>query len=94
MAAPVSPHVNTVRKLITAVGVDNITQFSCLTNAQRMANDMFDNSFSSFMDNLYDEIDSDLKLYPLMTVWQGQICMQLEVKCIIKVICGCFDRSL
>ena len=75
---------NTVRGLLTLAGVDDVLLFNGETQAQRLAQDLFHNSFLSCMDKLYDEIDSDLKSYSTLTVVQGQIRLQPGVKRAVK----------
>ena len=79
-----SPPVNTVRELLTAAGIDDITQVDAEKNAERMARDMFDNDFASFIDKMHDEIDLDLKTYANSIIAQGQIRIQPGVKRGIK----------
>ena len=42
--------VNTVTDLLASVGIDNVGQFNGLTNAQRLAADLFNDDFGSFID--------------------------------------------
>ena len=64
---------NTVHGLLALAGVDDIQPFNGKTHTQRLAQDLFDNSFLLCMDKLYEEIDSNLKSYSTLTVVQGQI---------------------
>ena len=75
---------NTVRGLLTLVGVDDVDLFNGETQAQRLATDLFDDSFISCMYKSYEDIDSDLKTYAILTNAQGQIRLQPGVKRGIK----------
>ena len=59
---------NTVRDLLASIGIDDNAQFNGETNAERIANDMFDDNFTLFMDTSDEEIDSDLKTYSSLTL--------------------------
>ena len=76
--------VNTVRQLLAIAGVDDTLLFNDETQAQRLASDLFDDTFASCMDKSYEEIDSDLKSYAQLTAAQGQIRLQPGVKRGIK----------
>jgi len=62
---------NTLRLLLTSVGVDGVVKFSGATNAQQIVVDMFDDDFISCMDKSYEEIEADIKSYSTLTVVQG-----------------------
>ena len=78
--------INTVRALLTAADVNDIIQFEAETNAERMARDMFDNDFASFIDKTHEEIDLDLKAYANLTVAQGQIRIQSGITRGLKAV--------
>ena len=42
--------MNTVKQFMTFVGVDDVILFQWETNAQRLAKDMFDDDFTSYID--------------------------------------------
>ena len=62
---------NTVRILLALASVDDVLLFNGETQAQRLAQDLFDDSLLSCMDKSYEEIGSDLKSYSTLTVAQG-----------------------
>ena len=78
--------VNTVQALLIVAGIDDIIQFDAQTNDKRMARDMFDNNFASFIDKTHDEIDSDLKTYVNLPIAQGQIIIQPGIKHGLKAV--------
>ena len=45
------------------------------TQAQRIADDIFDNRFASCMDITFKELDDHFKTYSDLTIAQGQICL-------------------
>ena len=75
---------NTVRSLLALAGVDDSVPFNSKTQAQRMSNDMFDDSFESCLDKTFDEIDADLKIYANPTVANGRITIVPRVMRTIK----------
>ena len=77
--------VNTVADLLASVGIDNVGQFNCQTNAERLASDMFNDDFGSFIDKTSVEIEADLKTYSALTIPNGQIRLQPGQKRSIKV---------
>ena len=83
MSAPAST-ANTVRSLLALAGVDDSVPFNSKTQAQRMSNDMFDDSFESCLDKTFDEIDADLKIYANLTVANGRITIVPRVLRTIK----------
>jgi len=74
----------TIHDAMIACGVDNVGLFQSLTQAQRLAADLFDNEFMSCMDKRFDEVDEDLKTYSSLTAQQGQIRLTSGVKKHIK----------
>ena len=80
----VASTTNTVRSLLALAGVDDSALFNNETKAERMASDMFDDSFESCLDKTFDEIDADLKIYANLTVNSGKITVTPRVKRSIK----------
>jgi hypothetical protein len=68
--------VQTVIDAMIACGVDNETFFMDETQAQRVADDIFDNVFTSCKDITFKELDDHFKTYADLTVAQGQIRLQ------------------
>ena len=62
----------TVLDALIVCGVDNDALFSEETQAQRIADDIFDNVFASCMDITFKELDDHFKTYSDLTVAQGQ----------------------
>ena len=58
---------------LIACGVDNTALFMDQTQAQRIAEDIFDDVFMSCMDLTFKELDDHFKTYNDLTVAQGQI---------------------
>ena len=65
--------VNTVLDAMIACGIDNEVLFMEETQAQRIADDIFDNLFTSCMDVTFKELENHFKTYSDLTVAQGQI---------------------
>jgi hypothetical protein len=65
--------IMTVLEAMIACGVDNEVLFMEETQAQRIADDIFDNRFASCMDITFKELDDHFKTYSDLTVAQGQI---------------------
>ena len=63
----------TVLDALIACGVDNVALFLEETQAQRIADDIFDGTFTSCMDITFKELDEHFKTYSDLTVAQGQI---------------------
>jgi hypothetical protein len=57
--------VNTVLDAMIACGIDNEVLFMEETQAQRIADDIFDNLFTSCMDITFKELDKHFKAYSL-----------------------------
>ena len=65
--------VSTVLMALIACGVDNDVRFMEQTQAERVAEDVFDNLFATCMDLTFKELDDHFKTYSELTVAQGQI---------------------
>jgi hypothetical protein len=63
----------TVLDALMACGVDNVALFLGETQAQRIADEVFNGSFASCMDVTFKEFDEPFKAYSDLTVAQGQI---------------------
>ena len=63
----------TIIDAMIACGVDNAVLFMEETQAQRLAEDIFDNLFTSCMDITFKELDDHFKTYSDLTMAQGQI---------------------
>ncbi len=64
----------TVLDALIVCGVDNVALFLQETQAQRVADDIFDNTFLSCLDITFKELDEHFKTYSDLTLAQGQIC--------------------
>lgn len=62
-----------VRDAMVRCGIDDTDQFENRTSAERIASDIFSDSFEICMDKTMEEVQSDLKLYVSLTRQQGQI---------------------
>ena len=67
------PPVYTVRDAMIACGINDTKLFMNETEAQRIATDLFQDSFNTCMDKTFNEVDSDLKTYSVLTLENGQI---------------------
>ena len=65
--------IHTVLGALIACGVDNVALFMDESQAQRIADDIFDNLFTTCMDMTFKELDEHFKTYSDLTVAQGQI---------------------
>ena len=72
MAAALPP-VFTVYDAMIAVGVDDTDNYNGQSSAERLAEDLFDNDFTTCMDKSHDDIESDFKSFSVLTQVQGQI---------------------
>ena len=63
----------TVVDALVACGVDNVVLFMGQTQAIRIADDVFNGSFSSCLDITFKELDEAFKAYSELSVAQGQI---------------------
>ena len=70
MAAAIPP-INTVLDAIIACGVDNNALFDGDTAAQRIASNLFVNSYETVMDKMWEELDTDFKSYTARPQNQG-----------------------
>ena len=80
---PAAPGPNppfTVANNIFICGVDSPMLFNTSTQAQRIAEELFDDDFSSCMDKTSTELDEELKSYSSLTVTNGQIRLAPGVK--------------
>lgn len=57
----VAPLMHTVVEAMIACGMDNQEMFNDETKATRLANELFNNDFTTTMDKMYEELDTDLK---------------------------------
>jgi hypothetical protein len=58
----------TVRDAMIACGIDNVALFFDETQAQRIAEDIFGDLFTSCMDITFKELDDHFKTYSDLTV--------------------------
>jgi hypothetical protein len=63
----------TIFDAMIACGVDNVVLFMEETQAQRIADDIFDNLFTTCKDMTFKELDDHFKTYSELNVAQGQI---------------------
>ena len=78
MAAAAPPQI--VLDAMIACGCDNAVMWNGETAATRIASNVFDDDFSSCMDNSFDDLDQDLKSYASLTAANGQICLNPKAK--------------
>ncbi|KAI2501831.1 hypothetical protein MHU86_12596 [Fragilaria crotonensis] len=74
----------TVVDALIACGVNNNVLFMEQTQAQRIASDIFDNTFTSCMDVTFRELDEHFKTYFDLTAAQGQIRLNPGIRKNIK----------
>jgi len=67
---------HTVLDAMIAIGINNTTLFDGETQAERIAEGMFDNDFQSCLDKSNEDIDDDLKTWSSLTTMNGQIRLQ------------------
>ena len=65
--------IHTVLGALIACGVDNVALFMDESQAQRIADDIFDKLFTTCMDMTFKELDEHFKTYSNSTVAQGRI---------------------
>jgi hypothetical protein len=65
--------VFTVLDALIACGVDNVALFMEQTQAERIAEEVFDNVFASCLDVTFKELDDHFKTYSELSAAQGQI---------------------
>ena len=75
-----SPPLQTVHGAIIACGVIDPILFNGSTKAERIALEIFDDDFYSYMDKNINELDEDLKSYSALTVNNGQISITPGIK--------------
>jgi hypothetical protein len=78
-----------IQDALIRCGVDDGTtfgQFDGQTQAQRIAQDVFDGVFTSCMDKTVAELEDDWKTYAQLTVAQGQIKLRPATKKNIKAL--------
>ena len=91
MAAAAPPQI--VLDAMIACGCDNAVMWNGETAATRIASNVFDDDFSSCMDNSFDDLDQDLNSYASLTAANGQIRLNPRVKKNIRgFIQWCRDR--
>jgi hypothetical protein len=71
MAAAVAPR--TILDAMIACGVDNVALFLRETQAQRLVDGTFDDSFASCLDITFKELDNHFKMYSDLSAAHGQI---------------------
>ncbi|KAI2505808.1 hypothetical protein MHU86_8670 [Fragilaria crotonensis] len=76
----------TVVDALIACGVNNNVLFMEQTQAQRIASDIFDNTFTSCMDVTFRELDEHFKTYFDLTAAQGQIRLNPGIRKNIKAL--------
>jgi hypothetical protein len=74
----------TVTDAMEACGVDHVLLFTDETQAQRLANDIFDDLFTTCLDVTFKELDEHFKTYSDLTAAQGQIRVRPGVRKNIK----------
>jgi hypothetical protein len=72
-AIPMMEGGMTVVDAMVACGLDHVHLFMDQTQAERFANDVFDDLFTSCLDITFKELDEHFKTYGELTVAQGQI---------------------
>ena len=70
----------TVREGMVSCGIDDAMAYHGETNAERMASDVFGDTFETCLDKSFEELDADFKTYSDLTVTQGQIRLSPGVK--------------
>ena len=63
----------TIRNALIACGVNDVTLYDRETDAAQLANEIFDDAFSAYMDNTFEDLDDDLKAYSTMNLANRQI---------------------
>ena len=74
----------TIRNAIITCGVDDVALYEGETAAAQLANDIFDDDFSSCTEKTFEDLDDDLKAYSTMTLANGQIRLNPGTKKLIK----------
>ena len=78
------PH--TVRSALALCGVSNVIGWNNQTDAQRIASDLFDDDFHTFMDKTFSALDKDWKTYSSVTQANGQVRLLPGVKKNIRAL--------
>ena len=78
------PPVYTVHDAMIAAGVNDADNFNGQSSAERLAEDLFDDEFTTCMDKTYVDLDGDFKSFSSLTALQGQIRLVPRVKKRIK----------
>ena len=86
------PPVFTVRDAMVVVGVDDTDNFDGQSSAWSLAEDLFDNDFTTCMDKLHTDIESDFKSFLILAQAQGKIRTVPRVKKMYQVICPMDER--
>ena len=76
--------IQTVLDAMILCGVDNVAMFMGETQAQRIASEIFDDSFESCMDISFKDLDEHFKTYSDLTAVQGQIRIRPGIRKNIK----------
>ena len=66
-------YLQTVRSALVLCGVSDVVDWNHQTEAQRIASDLFDEEFQSFMNKKISALDEDWKTYSSVTQANGQI---------------------
>ena len=80
---------NTVETALALCGVNadmNNIVFNGSTTSERIAEEIFDDSFSTFMDITFKELDNQWKSYAAMTLADGKIRLRPPTKSNIKAL--------
>ena len=67
---------HTVLEAMIAIGIENVVLFDGQTQAERIAEGIFEDDFESCIDKTDSEIDDDLKMWSNLTLANGQIRLQ------------------
>ena len=78
--------LQTVRSSLVLCGVSDVVDWNDQTHAQRIASDLFDDDFQSFMDKTFSALDEDWKTYSSVTQTNGQIRLLPGVKKNIRAL--------
>jgi len=79
-AVPAPPPVFTVRDAMVSCGINDVALFNGDTSAERIAFDVFGDTFATCLDKTFEELDGDFKTYAELTVMQGQIRLTPSIK--------------
>ena len=82
-AVPATPAFSLCNRM-HACGIENLNLLNGKTNAECLANEMFDKNFNAGMDKTFKEIDVDLKTWSNLAVNQCQIRLNPGTKRNIK----------